>query len=138
MVMSKTVLVTGLLVAVQARAESGQGGSPAGDKQYDCAYKFFGVDFAQVKVTLLASGKVEAAAVVTNQGRSHEETTTAETAAPGESLHLWLSKENPQNAVELITYAMPQANGDSVLINHNVPFGQEVWGQCSVITVASN
>ena len=48
-------------------------------------------------------------------------------------MHVWISKEQPDGAIEMITYKVPQADGtQGKLINKNVPFGQEMSGPCTL------
>lgn len=102
----------------------------SGDKFINCDYKYYGYPFAQVQIYIFPGGEVASSATITNQGKSHKESVTVEPLAAGENLHVWISKENPQNAVEMIAYSEAKAEGDSVLINHNVPISKEVWGNC--------
>lgn len=55
---------------------------------------------------------------------------SVETAAEGELLHAWLSKESADNSVEMIIFNEPQKLGRSKVTNHHVPIGQDMWGDC--------
>ena len=107
--------------------------NPAAAEMTDiaCDYKFMGVDMARVEVAVDENGRPDSSVQVTMQGRSHKETATPEVLAADEFLHLWISKENPENTIEMVIYKARRAEGRSKLVNHNVPIGKEVWGECS-------
>src|SRR5262245_15064545 len=93
---------------------------------------------AKLEFEMDAEGRLsEWISVTMPAGNPHQETLTAEPLAAGEKVHAWISKENPQNAIEFITYSEMKAKGDTVIINHNVPFGKEVWGTCAVSQTSS-
>lgn len=96
-----------------------------------CNYSFMGYPTTNVTVTMSQDGHFDRTASIDMQGRIHQESLTVETAASDELLHGWISKEMPDRAVEMIIYKNRQQNGDSRLINHNVPAGQEMWGTCT-------
>jgi hypothetical protein len=96
-----------------------------------CNYKYDAMDLATVQLTYLADGSLQTYAQVTMQGQKHTESVTKVAVAANEREHLWLSKESTDNSVELIVYLQPQAQGISEMINHHVPFGQDVWGNCT-------
>ncbi len=97
----------------------------------DCQYNFMGAPTAGVRMSVDANGKPGISAEITMSGRTHKETVTPAELQDGQFAHVWLSKENPNNAIEMIVYRQPQANGNSVLINHNVPINKEMWGECA-------
>jgi hypothetical protein len=101
--------------------------------QLSCSYTFQTVPFATVQIGILENGMPESSAMISSgpAAPAHKETVTPAPLANGEYLHVWLSKENPDNTVEMIIYNPPHAEGQSVLINNNVPLGKEVWGSCS-------
>lgn len=95
-----------------------------------CDYFFGGYPLTGIDFSWSTEGQPGPAVRSTIQGKSHLESLTVEAAAPGERLHGWISKESPDNSVEVILYRAPQPAGDSKMVNHHVPFGQEVWGKC--------
>lgn len=103
----------------------------ADDVHVKCDYAYMGFPTSTVEVTLFSGSKLSSSVTVTMQGSSHKESLTEEVKADGEYLHGWISKENPQNTIELIVYKVPQADGQSKLVNHNVPIAQDMWGTCT-------
>lgn len=101
------------------------------DIHVKCDYAYMGFPTSSLEFTIFNGSKLSSSVTVTMQGSSHKETLTPEQTAAGEYVHGWISKENPQNTVELIVYEVPQKDGQSKLINHNVPIAQEMWGTCS-------
>lgn len=97
----------------------------------DCSYQFMGNPFSRVQVGVSSEGVPDDFVTIITQGQSRTESFAAETPSQGEILHGWLSKESPDNAVEMIVYEEMQPKGQSKLVNHNVPFAKEVWGTCS-------
>lgn len=60
-------------------------------------------------------------------------TVTPDVLQAEELVHVWISKEQPDGAIEMITYKEPQKDGtQGKMINHNVPLGQEMSGPCTV------
>lgn len=94
-----------------------------------CTYKFYGIEFATVAIQM-QDGALHERATITHQGRSHTESATLEAPQAGESLRITLSKESPENDVEMIVYAQRQPEGDSKLVNPHVPAGKIMWGDC--------
>lgn len=97
----------------------------------DCNYQFMGTPFSRVQIGVSSDGVPDDFVTIIVQGQSHIESFTPVALADGELLHGWLSKEAPENTVEMIVYEEMQAQGQSKLVNHNVPFAKEVWGTCS-------
>lgn len=116
-------LFAALLLAVAAHAE------PA--RTLDCSYTFMSVPFTEVQLGMGETGTDEFVTVIT-QGRAHRESFTLEPAAADMLLHGWISKESAENQIEMIVYKEPKKQGQSVLINHKMPMGKEVWGKCAV------
>lgn len=100
-------------------------------KKIICDYQMYGVAFSRVELGFLESGQAEEFVTVSVQGKSHRESFQLVEALPGESLHGWISKESSENSIEMIIYEEKQSAGDSKLINHHVPFGKEIWGNCT-------
>lgn len=96
-----------------------------------CNYSFMGYPTTNVSVIMRGDGLFDRMATIDMQGRLHQESLTVEQAASDELLHGWISKEFPDRAVEIFIYKTKQQSGDSRLINHNVPAGQEMWGTCT-------
>lgn len=96
-----------------------------------CAYQFVSFEFATVRARLDQNGTLAPSVDVIRQGQSHSESATPAPLAAGEMLHLWISKEVPDNTVEMIVYSQAQPNGRSVLINHSMPIAKEIWGECT-------
>ena len=97
----------------------------------NCQYVLSGAPMASVEAVINEDGEVGPFVQVTLQGRTHQESATNEPRAFGESVHLWIAKQNPEQAIEMIVFEPRRAQGQSVLINHNVPFGKEIWGDCT-------
>jgi hypothetical protein len=95
-----------------------------------CDYSTYGVPFASVTLKKLKNGDIASQATVHIHGQTHEESFTQEDVADGETLHGWISKEKPENALELIIYSEERDGFNSVLINHNAPFGKVMDGIC--------
>jgi hypothetical protein len=105
--------------------------------QINCDYAFMGYPTAKIAVSVFDDGSLSPSALIEMQGKTHKETLTPAAVAAGELVHAWISKERPENAIELIIYQEPRAQGQSVAINHNVPAGQEMWGACKFSPVFS-
>jgi hypothetical protein len=95
-----------------------------------CDYAFMGAPMSSVDLETLPDGRFGPAARISIQGATHLESYSEEAPAPGELAHGWISKESPENRIELVIYREPTPQGRSKLVNHQVPFGQEVWGGC--------
>ncbi|MBX3018676.1 MAG: hypothetical protein KF767_12355 [Bdellovibrionaceae bacterium] len=104
---------------------------PASAHILSCAYTIYGAPFSTVEIQFDEAGQALSPATIIVSGKAHTESVTLEPNGPGESLHLWLSKESSQNDVELIVYETRQAQGDSKMINHHIPIGKEMWGDCT-------
>lgn len=107
------------------------GSSASADTQVICSYSYMGYPTAKITVSISDEGAPSPSALIDMQGKTHKESLTGVEKAPDELLHGWISKESPDNAIELIIYQQPKAQGQSVAINHNVPAGQEMWGTCT-------
>lgn len=101
--------------------------------QIRCDYKFMGMDTSSVVVTQNGEGEYSTSAEIIMQGKSHFESFTVEAAKDDELLRGWLSKESPQNSIEMVIYKEPQKLGRSKLTNHHVPIAKDMWGDCSGI-----
>lgn len=104
--------------------------SAAASSQINCEYSFMGYPTAKITLSIFDDGTLSPSALIDMQGRTHKETLSPVERAADELVHAWISKESPQNAIELIIFQQPQAQGQSVIINHNVPAGKEMWGTC--------
>ncbi len=111
----------------------------AAPSQLNCDFKIqAGVPFCDVEVDLTPAGTPGAYATVTEWGKSHRETVTLVSPAAGEQLHLVLSKESPDNSVELIVSSQAaDSEGDtqlkSELVNPHVPEGYRIVnGTCQL------
>lgn len=102
----------------------------ANAKSISCRYEFMNVEVSTVRYDFDANGTVAGDVTVSAQGQGHTESFTSQAPGADEFLHGWISKENPKNAIEAIIYREPKSQGLSVLINHNVPVGQQIWAQC--------
>ena len=119
------ILLSLFLLAHSAAASAG----PA--RTLDCNYTFMSVPFTEVQLGLSEAGTDEFVTVIT-QGRGHRESFTPEATAADMLLHGWISKESAENQIEMIVYKEPKKQGQSVLINHKMPMGKEVWGKCAL------
>lgn len=99
----------------------------------NCNYSYQNFPTATVQIYVDDTGAPASSAQIAQPPGSpvHKESVTPEARASDEFLHIWLSKENAGNAIEMVVYRDPKTQGNSVLINHNVPFGQEMWGNCT-------
>ncbi len=100
------------------------------DMLFSCDYAYLGMPTTSIEALIYTDGSPAPTVKVSMQGRTHQETATREVLAADEAAHLWISKENPENTIEMVIYRADRPNGNSVLINHNVPFGKEMWGKC--------
>jgi hypothetical protein len=98
---------------------------------FACDYAFMGMPTTSVEVYINADGTPASSVQVTVQGRSHKESATPEVVAADEDVHLWISKESAENSIEMVIYKEAKAEGLSKLVNHHVPIGQEMWGNCT-------
>jgi hypothetical protein len=103
---------------------------PASATHYSCDYSFMGFPFTHLEFEIDQDGKPSDFVIATSNGVSHQETLTPDVKQPDQLLRAWLSKESPDNTIELILYREAKTGGNSVLINHNVPISKEVWGNC--------
>lgn len=123
---SFALIVACILFAIAAaNADQLQG------KTTHCDYKYMGVDFTVVDLMIYENGEPASSADVQMYGRTTKVPVTREVKAEGEDIHVWLDKDRPGNEVEMIVYKDRQPEGDSKLTNHNVPIGQDVWGECT-------
>ena len=99
-----------------------------------CNYNYSAMPAGTVQLKLMADGTPVSPAQFALSGNSFspQSVTPITPLAAGEMVHVWLDHEDPTNQVEMIVYTQPQASGQSELINHNVPMGQDVWGTCSM------
>lgn len=93
-----------------------------------CEYQLMNIPFSQVRVVFNEDGSYPDGVEIIMQGRKHLESFTVEEKTDGEHLHAWISKEVAENAIEMIV--QEKEGLPSVLINHKMPMGKEVWGKC--------
>ena len=99
--------------------------------QIRCEYKYYGVLFSTVIVKTRADGSfVETIEVIDQAGNSHSEPLTVIAPNQNEKFHFWISKDFPDRAIEMIVLKDDTNDGNSKLINHNMPIGKEIWGIC--------
>lgn len=118
------MLLLALLAALPAQADPRW--------NFSCDYSFMGMPTASVALESLPGGGFGEAARVTIQGRAHLESFTEAERAPDELLHGWLS-HGTQNELELVVYREAKAGGQSKLVNHHIPYGKEMWGNCQAL-----
>lgn len=108
-------------------------GSAFAADTYDlkCDFSYAGFPTASLMFSIDGDGVPSSSVTVNQSGAVHKETLTGETKADGEYFHGWLSKESKDNSIELIVYTQKQDLGNGVMINHHVPFGQDMWGNCT-------
>lgn len=99
----------------------------------DCSFTYMGYPMAQVQLGFSEAFVPNDFVTVVQQGRSHLESFTATELAEGELARGWISQEVPDNTVELIIYREPQKHGQAKMVNHQVPFGKEVWATCDFL-----
>lgn len=98
--------------------------------EYRCSYSIYAAPFAEVHL-VVRDGKPDEFAKIVFQGRQSQETVTQEVSAMGEILHVWLSKESPDNNLEMIIFEQDAGQGNSKLINPHMPVLKEMWGHCT-------
>jgi hypothetical protein len=96
-----------------------------------CDYVFYQVPFSTVELAALPDGHFVPGARISMQGASHFESYTEEMPSANERVHGWISKESPDNRIELVIYKDPQPEGQTKIVNHQMPIGQDVWGTCT-------
>lgn len=99
-----------------------------------CPYKLMGTDFAKNDLGILANGEPEEYVTITHYGSSHREGITPQAPAPGEWLHFWISKDT-KNEIEVIVFQESKKFGNSVMYNHSIPYGKEMWAACTTTPV---
>ncbi len=99
-----------------------------------CNYVFMVMPTADITLDVAQDGQLATSALIKMGAgdAGHKETITPEVLAPGEMIHAWISKEKPENTIEMIVYNQVQPQGHSKLTNHNVPFAQDMWGTCEI------
>lgn len=95
-----------------------------------CDYDFYSGPFATIELEIGEEGALPSAAKITQYGRVHYESVTPVEVEAGERYHYWLSKENPQNALEVIIYLETKDGKNSKMINHHMPYGKVMTGIC--------
>jgi hypothetical protein len=99
-------------------------------KWLKCEYSFYSMPPTTVSLELFADGTTADHVRVTMQGKSHLESFTMEEKTAEMFLRGWISKESPDNAIEMVVFKEKKSQGLSKLINHKMPFGKEMWGDC--------
>jgi hypothetical protein len=103
----------------------------AGAAGLACDHTLFGAPFVTVVLEILPDGSLGQTAKVSmmSQGKPHPESVTQEPIRPGELYHLWISKDNPENSIEMMVY--PEGERiRSKLINPRFGVGREAPGIC--------
>jgi hypothetical protein len=96
-----------------------------------CDHTIFGAPFVTVVLEVLPDGALGQTAKVSmlSQGKPHPESVTQEANRPGELYHLWISKDKPDNSIEMMVYQDGE-NFRSKLINPRFGVGREAQGVC--------
>jgi hypothetical protein len=118
------VIFLSLLISVLSLAQE--------SKWLKCEYAFYSMPTTTVSLELFADGSTADHVKVTMQGKSHLEGFTLEEKSADLFLRGWISKDIPDNAIEMIVYKEKKPLGLSKLVNHKMPFGKEMWGDCVV------
>ncbi len=121
--MRKIIFLTALLMPPVTHAAT----------HFACSYSFQNVPMATVDFDQADNGQLSPRAKITmgNAPQPHEESFTAEPIKKSDvRIHAWISKESAENQIEFILYNEKKSAGNSEIINHNVPYFQEVWGDC--------
>lgn len=95
-----------------------------------CDYDYYGGPFASIELELGTDGSLPLPGTITQYGRAHSESVTPGQPAAGERFHYWLSKENPENTIEVIVYSAVKDGKNTKMINSKLPFGNEMTGIC--------
>jgi hypothetical protein len=105
--------------------------SHAGASGLACDHTIFGAPFVTVVLEVLPDGSLGQTAKVSmlSQGKPHPESVTQEPNGPGELYHLWISKDNPENSIEMMVY-QGEEGVRSKLINPRFGIGREAPGVC--------
>jgi hypothetical protein len=119
-----------LVSAVSMAATVAQAHEAQSVKTMKCSYAFMSAPMAEVELGFKTDGTPESSAHITMHGQSHYESVTAEAPATNELIHVWISKENPENKIEMIVYQTRGPQGQSKLVNAKMPMGKEIWGDC--------
>lgn len=97
-----------------------------------CVYNFYQAPLFTVLFTSYPDGTISNMATIQSPGTESTESLTQVEALAGEKLHAWLSKEQPENAIEIIIYETTQPDGfNSKMINDKSPMGKELPGVCT-------
>jgi hypothetical protein len=94
-----------------------------------CNFVYNTLPFAALSFTD-TDGTLSPTVSINYYGATHPQSLTAAPIAPGEFVHAWITKEDPDNAIEFIIYDQEQANGRAVMNYSQVPGGQ-IWGECT-------
>lgn len=96
-----------------------------------CDYVFMNVPMSSVEIMVYDDGEPASSVQVTMQGSTHKETATPEVRAADEFVHVWISKEKPENTIEMVVYNTKRTEGQSKIVNHQMPIAKEIWGECT-------
>lgn len=98
-----------------------------------CDYGFMGAPFTKIAVVLYDDGTPASSVEITPTGAMspQKESATPEVLGENELVHLWISKERPQNTIEMVVYRNKTAEGQSKIVNENIPVGKVMWGECT-------
>lgn len=100
-----------------------------------CEYSFMNVPLSSSELDVMPDGTPDSFANVTMSGQAGKFTTTPETLAADELVHVWLSKEQPDTHIEMITFKEAKDGIQSKMINHDIPIGQEMSGPCTITSI---
>lgn len=91
--------------------------------------------FCTVTLKELEDGTLESPVLIEHQGQPQHSMIREVKLEPGEKYHLLLDANKPGQEIEMIVESTTNENGEylAVLINHEVPFAQEMKGSCQEI-----
>ena len=96
-----------------------------------CDYAYMTMPTSSITLEVLPDGHIgDSVLIKMPGGATHRESFTEVEKAEGEMLHGWLSKENPENEIELVIYKETQPKGRSRITNNKMPFEKDIWGNC--------
>lgn len=100
------------------------------ESEVECQYKFMGADTFKVRLFYEEGSKIHPTAEVSMYGSgAHAETVQQVSRSAGELEHVMIAKDT-DNEIEMIIYEQARAQGQSKLINNQMPMGREMWGSC--------
>ena len=90
--------------------------------------------FCTVTLKELEDGTLESPVLIEHQGQPQHSMIREVKVESGEMYHLFLDADKPGQEIEMIVENINNENGEypAVLINHEVPFAQEMKGTCKM------